>query len=298
MELVIYLNMSILIYYLIFAIGACWGSFLNCLIYRWEQGQKLNQGRSFCPKCRHQLGFWDLVPVLSFIFLRRKCRYCQKPIAWQYLAVEIATGLIFVLIFNFKFLICQEPLASLAVIPSELRNQFLIFNFKNWIELFYYWFVASCLLVIFIYDLKHYIIPDKAVYSAIIVVFLFRILNLFGNLKLEIRNYDPLLNSLLAAVVAFGFFFCIWAISRGRYMGFGDVKLAFLMGLFLGWPNVLLAFFTAFLSGALVGVGLMILGRKKMRSQVPFGPFLIFGAFLAWFWGGPIINWYLNLLWR
>jgi len=239
---------------------------LNCLIYRWEQGQKLNRGRSFCPKCHHQLGFWDLIPIFSFIFLRRKCRYCRKKIAWQYLLVEISTGLIFL----------------------------LIFNFQSWIILFYQWFIASCFIVIFIYDLKHYLIPDRAVYAGIIVVFLFRISNLFENWQLIIGNYDPLLNSLLAAVVASGFFFCIWAFSRGRYMGFGDVKLAFLLGLFLGWPNILLALFTAFLSGALVGVGLMILGRKKMQSQVPFGPFLVGGALVALFFGERIINWYLS----
>ena len=212
----------------VFLIGACWGSFLNCLIYRWEQGKKLNRGRSFCPKCRHQLGFWDLIPVVSFIFLGRKCRYCRKKISWQYLIVEIVTGVVFLLISNFQF---------------PISNEFPISNFQNWLGLFYYWFVASCLIVIFIYDLKHYIIPDQAIYPAIGVVFLYQ---LFENWKLEIGNYGLLLNSLLAAVAAAGFFFIIWLASKGRAMGFGDVKLAFLMGLFLGFPNILVALFAAF----------------------------------------------------
>ena len=247
-----------LIYFFVFLIGACWGSFLNCLIYRWEQGEKLNRGRSFCPQCKHQLGFWDLVPIFSFVFLKQKCRYCRKKISWQYLAAEIATGLIFL----------------------------LIFNFKNWIELFYYWFVVSCLIIIFIYDAKHYIIPDRAIYPAIGVVFLYQ---LFG-------NYGQLLSFLAAAGAAAGFFFIIWLASKGRAMGFGDVKLAFFMGLFLGFPNVILALFTAFLTGAAVGVVLLLLGRKKMRSQVPFGPFLIGGVFAALFFGERIISWYLSLL--
>ena len=268
----------ILVYCLVFVIGACWGSFLNCLIYRWEQGQKLNSGRSFCPKCRHQLGFWDLIPIFSFIFLRRKCRYCREKIAWQYLIVEISTGLIFLLIFNLQF---------------SIYNQFSIIQFSN---LLYLWLVACLLEIIFIYDLKHYVIPDRAVYSAIIVVFLFRILNLFGNWQLAIGNLPAFSNASLAGLAAAGFFFIIWLASKGRAMGFGDVKLAFLLGLFLSWPNVLLALFAGFLSGALVGVGLMILGRKKMRSQVPFGPFLIGGALVALFFGERIIKWYLSLM--
>jgi leader peptidase (prepilin peptidase) / N-methyltransferase len=275
--------MSVLIYCLVFVLGACWGSFLNCLIYRWEQGKKINNGRSFCPKCHHQLGFFDLVPVFSFIFLRRKCRYCQEKIAWQYLIVEIATGLLFLIIFNFYF--------SLPA-PD--------FNITAWVELFYLWFVASCLMVIFIYDLKHYLIPDQAVCAAIAAVFLERFMSgalSFGYFS-WLGAWQALKIPLMGAILASGFFFLIWLVSRGKWMGFGDVKLAFLLGLFLSWPNVLLGLFIAFFTGALIGVTLMLFGRKKMQSQVPFGPFLIFGAFIALFYGTPLINWYLNLLWR
>ena len=270
--------MTILLYCLVFVLGACWGSFLNCLIYRWEQGQKINRGRSFCPKCHHQLGFWDLVPIVSFIFLRRKCRYCRKKIAWQYLAVEIATGLLFIIIFNLQF---------------SIYNEFSIIQFS---KLIYLWIVACLLEIIFIYDLKHYIIPDRAVFSAIGLVFIFRILNLFENWNLKIENLPAFSNALLAGLVAASFFFIIWLASRGRAMGFGDVKLAFLLGLLLGWPLILVGLGIAFLSGALVGGGLMILGRKKMQSQAPFGPFLIGGALIALFFGERIINWYLSLM--
>lgn len=101
---------------------------------------------------------------------------------------------------------------------------------------------------------------------------------------------------LLAGISAAGFFFLIWLVSRGKWMGFGDVKLGFLIGLFLGFPNVLVALFLAFFVGAIIGTGLMLVGKKKLKSEVPFGPFLITGIFLALFWGERLVEWYLNLL--
>jgi len=260
----VFYSIKVTIYLFIFLFGACWGSFLNCLIYRWEQGKKINQGRSFCPKCRHCLGFWDLVPIFSFIFLRRKCRYCHEKISFQYLLVEIATAVLFLLIYILP--------------PYDL-------GFK-----IYEWVIISFFILIFVYDLKNYIIPDKAVYPAIVVVSLFIILNSY------IINHKSIINPIVAGISAGGFFFLIWLVSRGKWLGFGDVKLAFFMGLFLGFPNIILALFLAFLIGAAVGVILLALGKKKMQSQVPFGPFLVLGTFIGLFWGEKIIHWYLNLL--
>lgn len=251
--------LRISISFFVFLLGACWGSFLNCLVYRWEQGKRINSGRSFCPKCRHQLGFWDLIPVASFVFLKRKCRYCGGKISWQYFLAETATGGLF--------------LASYILFHNDFT--FLVFS----------WPVIILLVIIFIYDLKHYIIPDRVIYSAIGIVFFYRLF----------AGHEPFFGFLWAALAAAGFFFCIWAVSRGRWMGFGDVKLAFFMGLFLGLPGVILALFAAFLSGAATGVILLALGRKKMQSQVPFGPFLVAGTFIGLFWGDKIIRWYLNL---
>ncbi len=267
----------------VFILGACWGSFLNCLIYRRSQGKKLNGGRSLCPKCHHQLGFWDLIPIFSFIFLKRKCRYCNQKISWQYLLVEIATGLLFVLIFwhlGFGF--------DLA--------------FGIWaLDLIYYWFIVSCLIVIFIYDLKHYVIPNQAIYPAIAAVIIYKIfeicnLKFVWNLEFGIWNFQPLWNSLIAGLAPALFFFLLWLISKGGWLGFGDVKLAFFMGIFLGFPNILVALFSAFLIGSATGLILIALKKKKLKSQVPFGPFLVLGTFIGLFWGQAIINWYLGLL--
>ena len=254
---------------IVFVFGACIGSFLNCLIYRLAlpSFSKKNLGglksRSFCPKCLHQLAFFDLIPVLSFIFLKGKCRYCGQKISWQYPLVEIATGGLFLLIF-LRFTIYYLP--------------FTIYLFV----------VSSLLIIIFVYDLKHYIIPDKIIYPAIAVVFLYKIIFNFQT--------SNLYSSILSALVVSGFFFLLWLVSHGKWMGLGDAKLAFLMGLFLGSPNILSALFLAFLIGAIIGLGLVALGKKNLKSQVPFGPFLVVGTFIALFWGKEIIKWYLNLV--
>jgi len=252
--------MSLIFYLITFIFGTCIGSFLNCLIYRLNSKQSFLRGRSFCPHCKHELGFFDLIPILSFIILKGKCRYCGKKISWQYPLVEIATGFIF-----------------LSIVTYYLSP----------ITLIYYIVVSSLLIVIFVYDLKHYIIPDKIIYPAIVIVFLYRIFNIQTS-----SFYFPFLSALGAA----GFFFFIWFFSRGKWMGFGDVKLSFFMGLFLGWPNILVSLFSAFFIGAIIGIVLIVLGKKTLKSQIPFGPFLVVGTFIALFWGQNLINWYINLI--
>ena len=248
----------ILVFYLfVFLFGLAAGSFLNCLIYRLEKNESFLKGRSYCPHCHHTLTWKDLIPILSFLILRGKCRYCHQKISWQYPIVEIATGILFVSIFNFRSL--------LTTIYLLLTTCFLI--------------------VIFVYDLRHYIIPDKVIYPAIGMVFLYRLF--------EIENF-LLLNVILSALLAFIFFLAIFLLSRGRWLGFGDVKLAAFMGLFLGFPNILVALFFAYLIGAIIGIGLVFARKKTLKSEVPFGPFLVIGTFIALFWGEKIIDCYLK----
>lgn len=232
----------------VFLLGLAVGSFLNCVIYRLETGQSFLKGRSFCPHCHHQLGFRDLIPVLSFLLLRGCCRYCHQKISFQYPLVELATGILFVAALNFTG---TSPL---------------------------YFIIACFLVVIFVYDLKHFIIPDKVIYLAIAIAGVF---NFFA---------WP------AALGAAAFFGTIVLASRGRWMGVGDIKLAFLMGLILGFPNILAALFLAFLIGAIIGIGLMISGKKTLKSEVPFGPFLVTGTMISLFWGQQITEWYLSII--
>jgi len=267
----------------VFILGLTVGSFLNCVIYRLKTGQNFLKGHSSCPHCLHQLKWYDLIPVLSFILLKGKCRYCKKPISWQYPLVELITGLLFLQIFNFQF----SWTLSGGLSVELLFNEFSIFNFLN---LIYYWFIVSLLIVIFVYDLKWYVIPDKIVYPAIIIALIF-------NFQFSIFNQFSIFKfSILSALGTSIFFLAIFLISRGKWLGFGDVKLAFFMGLFLGFPDILVALFLAFLIGAMIGLGLIIFKKKGLKSEIPFGPFLITGTLIALFWGNQIINWYLNLI--
>ena len=249
----------------VFLLGLCVGSFLNCVIYRLEQKKKIT-GRSYCPKCKKQLKWQDLFPVFSFLFLGGKCRYCNRKISLQYPLVEVAAGILFVLILS------SGDVGLPAGSPTSFLNSAFLF------------YIASALIIIFVYDLKHYLIPDKVLFPAIGITAIYRILD-FGNL----------MNYFWAVIIGAGFFLAIFLISKGRWMGFGDVKLAVLMGLLLGAPNILVALFIAFFFGAIIGLILIIFKGKNLKSEIPFGPFLIVGTFLAMLWGEQIINWYTNL---
>ena len=242
---------------LIFLFGLCVGSFLNVVISRLKTKESIISSRSHCPQCGVILKWFDLIPVLSFLIQKARCRYCEKKISWQYPIVEIITGLLFLLIFNFQF---------------SIFNEFSIYQFLN---LIYYLVIVSFLIIIFVYDLKHYIIPDKIVYPAVLIAFIFiGVAELVSRWRETSSATPNLFSGLIAAFLAAGFFLSLVLVSKGKWMGLGDVKLAFLMGLILGWPNILLALYLAFFFGAIIGLILVIFGKKTIKSQIPFGPFL------------------------
>jgi len=248
-----------MLYFLIFIFGLAIGSFLNVVICRLETNEPILIGRSHCPKCRTILKWYDLIPVFSFIFYKGKCCYCGKKISWQYPVVEIATGLLFLLIFNF---------------------QFSIFN------LIYYLIITCFLIIIFVYDLKHYLILDKIVFPGIIIAIIFNFLLLSESWQF----------SILSAFGASLFFLLLVLVSKGKWMGLGDVKFAFLMGLILSWPNILLGLFLSFFSGAIIGIILILFGKKGLKSQIPFGPFLVGATVFIMLYGQYLNTWYYNML--
>jgi len=257
---------------LIFVFGLCIGSFLNCFIYRLENNKTVS-GRSFCPNCKHTLCWLDLIPLFSFIFLKGKCRYCKKAIFFQYPLVELATGLVFLLIFNFQF---------------SIFKQFSIIQLLNFQTIFYFFYlitISSVLIIIFVYDLKTMYIPSSLVYLAIGVVLLYKVYGAIAG-----HSFYALSYSFLSGLFFALFLFIFWAVSKGKWMGFGDVELAFLVGFFLGWPLVIAGFFTAFTAGGIIAMLLIILGKKNMQSKLPLGPFLVFGSFIALFFGDIIIK--------
>ena len=263
--------MEFLIYLLIFIFGLMVGSFLNCVIYRLETKESFLKGRSFCPHCKHILAWKDLIPIFSFLILKGRCRYCQNKISFQYPLVELSSALLFTSIFY-------------------LFHTYI--TLYSSIDLIFYWLISCFLLVIFVYDLKHYLIPDQVIYSGLFLTFfyqLFKIWN-FGN-----WNFFGIWNLVLGILPSL-FFLVIILISKETWLGFGDFKLSILMGLILGWPKILVALFFSFLSGAIVGSILIFLKIKKMKSQIPFAPFLVSGTFFSIFFGEKIIDWYLKVI--
>jgi prepilin signal peptidase PulO-like enzyme (type II secretory pathway) len=258
--------------FLIFTFGLIIGSFLNCVIWRLYKEESFLSDKSYCPHCRHPLGTSDLVPVLSYIFLRGKCRYCQKKISIQYPLVELITALLFVFVY-------------LRFGPVNV-----LFSF-NFFEVLFWWIISAFLILIFVFDLKYYIIPDEVIYPAIIVSMLWILYSFsFGAI-----SKTDVLYTVISSLSASLFFFLIWFFSKGMAMGFGDVKLALLMGLMLGYPNIVAGLFLGFLFGAIIGSGLVLLKKKGFKSEIPFGPFLLAGLILSLFYGERIINWYLSL---
>ncbi len=279
--------MFLFAYILVFALGLIMGSFLNCLIWRLHTGETM-MSRSHCPKCQKQIAWYDNIPLLSYFLLLGKCRHCKKSISVQYPVVELVAGVLFVL----------------AVFVELANNfQFSIFNFQTiYIDLIFNppfliavardWFVISVMIIVFIYDLRWYLILDKVIIpSAAVVLFLnFSLGYLDGN------TWNNLLNLLISGIIGSSFFLIQFVVSRGKWIGGGDIRLGLLMGLILGWPYVLVALMLAYISGAIIGVGLIVAGKKKISSQIPFGVFLSTATIISLFWGQNIIYWYLNLL--
>ena len=247
----------------LFVFGLVIGSFLNAFIYRMEIGGSVLRGRSFCPHCKHMLSVLDLIPLVSFVLLRGKCRYCAKAISWQYPLVELGVGAFFALAFFLQG--------------------------EDIVRLLFTLFIGSSLLVIFVYDLKHYLIPDVIIYAAGVVTVLF-----LGYQYFLVEQ--SILPFLLSGVGASAFFLSIFLLSKGKAMGFGDVKLAFLMGLVLGFPDIVVALAIAFLLGSIIGLVLIALQKKTLKAEVPFGPFLVIGMLLAWFWGDYLLSFYTSLV--
>ena len=264
--------MKVIFYLFIFLLGLVIGSFLNSVIYRLDKKESPLRGRSFCPYCHHKLALIDLIPVLSFLILGGRCRYCHKKISLQYPLVELATAFLF--LFSVVYLGLPFDLFSLL-------NIFFIFLF------------LSFLIIIFVYDLKYFIIPDKIIYSAVVSAFLYQVF-LATRLGFDVGSFDLTLRAVFAGFCAGGFFLFIYLLSQGKWLGFGDVKLAVFLGFLVSWPNILVVLFFAFLIGAIIGVILIGLKKRNLRSEVPFAPFLVAGTIVALFAGTKLIEIYIS----
>ena len=244
-------------------IGLAVGSFLNLCIDRLPRGESIIHPPSHCEACNERLGFFDLVPVFSYIWLRGRCRYCGTALPKRLPIAELATGLIFALLF-WKY---------------GLSPQFVM-------GLVY----ASLLIIIFVIDLEHGLILNKVVYPAMVLALI------FSSFWPGIGSFWPeigVVNSLLGGAVALGFILIPFLIYPGG-IGGGDIKLATFGGLATGFPQAFIAIFIGALGGGLVALFLLISGIKGRREAIPFGPFLSVGIMAALLWGPVIVDWYLG----
>jgi prepilin signal peptidase PulO-like enzyme (type II secretory pathway) len=252
-------------------LGLAIGSFINAVVWRIKTRRKIIglKTRSICPHCKHKLSSWDLVPVLSWLALRSRCRYCGKPISIQYPVVELLTAGLFVW----------------SYLAWDFSQNFDAIRFGFWLLL------LTGLIILAIYDLKWMILPNRALKPLIIIALLqVVIVFVFGPSKRIGFEH------IVAALLAGGFFYSLFAVSKGRWMGGGDVKLAFLMGLILVARDTLVAFVLAFNLAAFLSIALIISRRLSRKSLIPFGPFLITATFIAQLYGQEIFQAYLNLV--
>lgn len=247
---------------MVFVLGMCVGSFINMAVYRIAKKEKIlkskslkieNEKRSYCDFCGRQLRWFDNIPVISWLTYRGKSRCCGEKLPLLYPIVEIITGLLFL-----------------------LNYQFSVFNLQSIVV----YLIMGLLVFEAVFDFKYMLIPDGAAY-ALIGLALLRLIILGAKME---YLYTAFLSAL--------FIFILHKIKiKGKEaMGDGDIFLAFFMGLFLSFPNIIVAFYLAFIVGAVVGIILIIKKKVKKLSPIPFGPFLILGTVMAYFWGEKIIK--------
>jgi leader peptidase (prepilin peptidase)/N-methyltransferase len=237
-------------------LGLVLGSFANAVTWRLKSGESITHGRSMCPECKHQLAARDLVPVLSWLSSKGKCRYCKKPISIQYPVVELLTALIFGL--------SVWLLPSLGVVMLGL-----------WLT------IIVCLMILGAYDARWYELPNKVMHPALILAFIYYVL-----------HFEPASGffQLIVALIAAAIFYALWRLSDGRLMGGADSKLVLLMGLILPPALLGLAIGLGFMLGGVGAAVLLVRKQKGMHDQMPFGPYLIAGLIIAQLFGAQLLH--------
>ena len=245
--------------------GLCVGSFLNVVIWRVPRKESVVRPGSRCPACSAPIVWRDNVPIVSWLLLHRRCRRCAAPIPGRYPLVELATAVLF------------------AGLGARFADSFALPAFLV---------LAAALLAVSAIDLEHYVIPNRIVYP--VGAALVPLLAIAAALD---DDWGAFARALAGGALAFAVMFAIHVASP-RGMGFGDVRLSFLLGLglaYLGWGELAAGFFLGFLAGALVGLVLIATRRRTRKQHIPFGPFLAVGALAAILAGGPILDAYRDL---
>ena len=248
-------------YMLIFILGLIVGSFCNVCIYRIPKNESIIYPASHCPKCRTTIRPFDNIPLLSYILLKGRCRNCGSKISIQYPIVEFLTGIIYLIIY-------------------------LIYGLS--IQSLIYTILSSALIIIAFIDLQEQIIPDIISLPGVVI----------GLILSFIVPYMSFINSVLGVLVGGGIILIIALVGskifKKEAMGGGDVKLAAMIGAFLGWRYAIISLFLGFFLGALAGIFLILSKIKSREDMVPFGPFIALGSLITLLWGEKIILWYVG----
>lgn len=266
-------------------LGLCFGSFVNALVWRMHEQAKprkrraasdaelsISRGRSMCPHCKHTLGVLDLLPVVSWLMLGGKCRYCRKSIGWQYPLVELLTAMLFAV--------------SYVLWPWG-------WSFAGYVMLTAWLAGIVIFMALIIYDIRWMLLPNKLVFPLTGIAAVSCLAFVFAsNDKLHAAGAAG-----LSVAIAGGVFYLLFLVSDGRWIGGGDVKLGWALGLFVVKPALaLLVLFGACLIGTLYALPLMAIGKIKRTSRVPFGPFLILATIIVMLCGQRILDWYLHTM--
>lgn len=261
------------IYIIVFICGLITGSFLNVCIYRIPRNTSIIWPASRCPSCNIPIKFYDNIPIISYIFLRGKCRYCKNSISFRYPFIEFLNGFLYIITIN-KFGV-------------------------EWHSIFYFVFCSALIVITFI-DLDFQIIPDRITLPGILIGFI------AGSLLLP----DPFIkssvlgwkSSIIGSITGFVLYTLIALVGskifKKEAMGGGDIKMMAMVGAVIGWKGVILTTFLGSLTGSIVGIISMIIRGREKGSLIPFGPFLALGSIISLFYGQEILLWYLGKLLR
>ena len=266
--------MNLLINIVVLILGSCIGSFLNVVLYRFPFNKSIVIPRSYCPNCKTNISWFDNIPILSWVFLKAKCRNCKKKISIQYPLVELLTGILFLI-----------PLYFNSSIYSNLNHLTNIFSS---------WVIISLFILLTIFDLKYYWLPNS--------------LNILGIIfSIFLASYYSILNNnlviffnLLSGLIAFLLFFIISLLGKNFFkkevLGVGDIKLISFIGFLLGIKGSLVAIYLSFVSSGIFSLIIIFLKGYKKNQYFPFGPFIVCSSLIVWFAGPDIFMKYQNYL--
>ncbi len=264
------------LYLILFLFGLIFGSFFGVIVNRmFDDKRSWRQGRSVCDHCGQTIAWYDNIPLLSFLLLGGRCRYCQQNISLSHPLTELLTGLVFILAgwlgLNSSFFTGLPLLLAVTIATI----------------------IVATLWLLLLIDLKHFIIPDELIIILMLLAVV-KILLGYKQIWLSAANNLPL--NIIVSLITAAFFLFLWFITNKEGMGLGDVKFIAPLSFLLGYPRNIVGVFLAFIIGGIWGIILLALGKKKFGQVLPFGPFLVIGAIIAIGWGQSLWQAYWSLL--